>query len=632
MKCIKCGQEIPDNSTICPYCNSELTQNNQVLPNTPDSFVLPKDQQQAENGSVTQNQEVVVPPQPVVQKVVVKTVNTLEPANESAVIEPNLPVENPTQPEMIQPEQATPAPVVPQEQPQPLEPAQPVQQAPVTPTPSVTPTTFDPAQMNLENVDLISNRNLPDGYTGTASEKIASTIDHKKENIKAKKKKLLSVVIIFMIIFAFIGAGYYFYYTQFQTSEKRINATVDTIFSSLNSIKNDSVEEGSGTYKLDFSLAKNNDTLSIKSNGNYAYNLPTKKIDLIANFNSINHNGELLSGELNTELFLENSRAYFLLQNFSNQYVYTDVNNSKNVLDDIQTRFNSPEELLLFRLANNAYDNGVNDFTNNYEDIMNNISQNDINYTGILSAFKSSLKTALNSGSVSQNFENNNNIVRINLSSAYTNKEMVTTFINTLSENKSFEDLAKLYGKNAKDLKEHYLDISDRYQYTGIDGNITIVTNAFNNSFVSLSFPIKKGDKVYLTKIIPYGSGYQITQYLDGNEVTNITYSKKTTTSSTTTTKTYDIKGSVYIDGVANNINIVLELVKDVNPNKINVVTRNSIDYKFLTTNDYNELAEKIRNFGNLGVVFNSHYVGVTSDDQNPDNTDQTTTDTIPTE
>ena len=200
MKCIKCGQEIPDNSTICPYCNSELTQNNQVLPNTPDSFVLPKDQQQAENGSVTQNQEVVVPPQPVVQKVVVKTVNTLEPANESAVIEPNLPVENPTQPEMIQPEQATPAPVVPQEQPQPLEPAQPVQQAPVTPTPSVTPTTFDPAQMNLENVDLNSNRNLPDGYTGTASEKIASTIDHKKENIKAKKKKLLSVVIIFMII------------------------------------------------------------------------------------------------------------------------------------------------------------------------------------------------------------------------------------------------------------------------------------------------------------------------------------------------------------------------------------------------------------------------------------------------
>ena len=366
MKCIKCGQEIPDNSTICPYCNSELAQNNQVLPNTPDSFVLPKDQQQAESGTVTQSQEVVTPPAPVVQKVVVKTINTQEPVNEVAVIEPNLPVENPAQPEMIQPETVASVPVQHEEQPQSVEQIQP---ASTTPTPSVSPSTFNPSQMNLENIDLNSNRNLPDGYTGTASEKIASTIDHKKENIKAKKKKLLTVIVVFMIIFAFGGVGYYFYYTQFQTSEERINATVDTIFSSINSIKNDSIEEGSGTYKLDFSLAKNNDTLSIKSNGNYAYNLPTKKIDLIANFSSINHNGELLSSELNTELFLENSRAYFLLQNFSNQYVYTDVNNSKNVLDDIQTRFNDPEELLLFKLINSAYDNGLDDFSDNYDKI-----------------------------------------------------------------------------------------------------------------------------------------------------------------------------------------------------------------------------------------------------------------------
>ena len=266
------------------------------------------------------------------------------------------------------------------------------------------------------------------------------------------------------------------------------------------------------------------------------------------------------------------------------------------------------------------YDNGVNDLSNNYEDIMNNISQNDINYSNILMALKNSLKEALNSGSVTQTFENNNNVVRIGLGSAYTNKEMVTTFINTLANYQdSFADLAKLYGKNTKDLKEYFLDLSDKYEYTGIKSDIVLTTNAFNDSFISLQIPIKKGDKVYITYITPYAGGYKITQTLDGNNVTNITYTKQMSSTSTTTTKTYTIKGSVYIDGVANNVDIVLELVKDINPNKINVVTRNSIDYTYLTTTDYNEVAEKIRNFGNLGVIFNSHYTGGESIEPSPD-------------
>ena len=70
---------------------------------------------------------------------------------------------------------------------------------------------------------------------------------------------------------------------------------------------------------VDFKLTHNDDHYNIKVDGKTLYNLPNKKIDIITNFKSIDNGTELLNEELNTELYLENNRAYFLLQNFTNK-------------------------------------------------------------------------------------------------------------------------------------------------------------------------------------------------------------------------------------------------------------------------------------------------------------------------
>jgi hypothetical protein len=62
MKCINCNQEIPDTSNVCPFCNNKVEplvnsaealgiQNN-VLPNTPENYVLPKDQIKQETNNI----------------------------------------------------------------------------------------------------------------------------------------------------------------------------------------------------------------------------------------------------------------------------------------------------------------------------------------------------------------------------------------------------------------------------------------------------------------------------------------------------------------------------------------------------------------------------------------------------
>ena len=66
MKCINCNQEIPDTSNVCPFCNNKVEplvnsaealgiQNN-VLPNTPENYVLPKDQIKQEANNINTHQ------------------------------------------------------------------------------------------------------------------------------------------------------------------------------------------------------------------------------------------------------------------------------------------------------------------------------------------------------------------------------------------------------------------------------------------------------------------------------------------------------------------------------------------------------------------------------------------------
>ena len=603
MKCITCGQEIPDTSTTCPYCNNKvepiqtasqaLGVDNNQLPQTPNDYKLPMDQL-----SLTGAISTVNPENSSVQQTVVENI----PAPPQAPSVPTPP----------------PAPSIP------TPPAAPstgttnaidvgtVQAAPAAPQEQVY---FDPTKVNLDNVDLNANANAQTlDYTQTsASDKLGSTIDPSNAKTKNKgKKKTLGLIIALLLILAVFGGGVFVYFTQFQSADKRIDKVVDGLFKNITSINNSKFEEGSGTYKLSYSSSKNDDKFSINANGKYAYNLPSKKIDVIANITSINHNQELLDNELNVELYLESNRAYFLMQNFKNDYVYTDIDNSYTVIKDIESRFNNPEELLLFKLTNQLYDNGLDALTKDYHKYLTNISQNDINYQNITKGIREATKEVLKSANSTQTIENGNNVIKISLKSPDTLKNMNKTFINSLKNNKqAWQELVKLTG-NENELYNSLMKVVEDATYQGINSDIIIATDMFKNNLKYIIIPSVKDNKVCYTTITPAGSGYKVVTKQEGREIVNITYSKSTSKTSTTETKTYKVNGVIYQDGVANNLNIELELVKDINPNKITVITRNSIDYQYLTETDYNDLASKLEVFGNLGVLFKSHYVGVT--------------------
>ena len=578
MKCITCGQEIPDTSNICPFCNNkvepvktvaEALGATQTIPVTPNTYVLPIDQiKEATQRIPVQNVENTNIPTP--------------PKMEESI---------PTPPKMDE--------VVNQEKTQ-----------EVLNNQTNTPTFINPQTLDVSNVDLNANPEFsPTDLTMTSS-KDASTLAPKKEK-SMSKKKLIILLIVVILILAIAGVGIWFYITQYTTADKRIDKAVDKLFAYTQSLNNSKIEKSSGSYKLSYSSSKNDDNLTISLDGKYGIDLPNKKIDLITNIKSYNHNQELLDKEMNVELYLENSRAYFLHQNYNNMYYYTEIADSEEVLKGIESRFNNPEELFLFNVINSLYANGLGDLSKNYSKYIDNISQNDINYMNIISGVKSSMKEMLKDASKTQEFKNGNNVVTIQISSPEAKKNMFKRYADTLKNNqKAYSEISKIYGGDTL----YYKDLMDKIEHIDYPqtGNIIITTDAFKNTLKSIVLPIVIGDKVYNTKITPANGGYKIVSRLDNKEVLNITYGRSTSKTSTTETITRTIKGVVLEGDVANNLDITLEVVKDINPSKISVITRNSIDYAFLTPNDYEAYANYLSEQGNFGVIFKSHYKGYT--------------------
>ena len=118
MKCITCSRDIPDTSTVCPYCNNKVEPAmtagealgvTNVLPTTPSEYKLPKDQN--------------------------NVVNT-QPVNTTDILPPAPPtLEEETKTEEV------------------------VEETKTEDVGTITPPTFDPNSVNLENIDLNANAN-----------------------------------------------------------------------------------------------------------------------------------------------------------------------------------------------------------------------------------------------------------------------------------------------------------------------------------------------------------------------------------------------------------------------------------------------------------------------------------------
>ena len=589
MKCITCSKDIPDASTTCPFCNnkvepitsaSEALGTQDVVPTTPSEYKLPKDQANINKEAVTppiNTTDIMPPPPPSMEEEVqeerVEEEEVDTQANEVGIIAP------PPQREELP---------------------------------------------NIENMDLNANANALS--LDLTKDKAVDNLNpnkqvktKKKLNIKINKKTIILLVIAIVVIGLTVG-GVKLYNLLYKSNETRLINAVNKLFVFTNSISSDDFVNGSGSYEIKYSHGNENNNISFNIDGKYGYDIKKQRIDLIANIKSFKKNNEdLLDEELNTELYLNESRVYFLMQNFNDNYIYMDVKDAYSNLKQVEDRFNNPTELFLFKNVNYLFDKGLDKHAGKYSEYISKASSNDVDFSLIIQGISGAVSSALNGLSYTQNIEGKTNVIRINLNNADVIKGIFKEINEYYHTNPVIsEEITKIYGD---DFYNYFNQLIDSYEFKPIDGDIVIKTDLFSKSLISVTIPSLKDGKVVNTTIVPVGMGFKITSVQDNNTILELEYSTNSSSTSVTTSTLYSLSGFTGSGDDKKDFNLQVTITKDLTPTDVDVNVRNSIDYKYLTETDYQDIANKIRSYGKFGELFNQYYKGIQlPDEQNQDN------------
>lgn len=570
MKCISCGNLIPDASSVCPYCNSKVepaapvtpvfntNEGNSVVPNTPSQPVLPQDQNMVNTP--------VAPATPIETAVstVTPVVENTSTVTESAPVAPAQPV----QPEAVNVTSVETTPVAPVQSVEP--PVQPTAQ--VTQTPVVEPTSVAPT-MNSIN---------PQGEVIDGT-KIASTLPPKE---KKSKKGLIIGLVIALIVLLIGGLAVFAYFYEFKSADKRLEAVVTNLMSFTNSVKNDAIEKSSGKYNVDVKLSYGDTTMSGALKGTYAVDLENKIMDYTFDLESLNLGEELLPQPLNVELYLNDSKAYVLLENFYENYIYTDF----------------PE----------------------FDEMLSSIEQNDIDYAIIINAVKNATVAGTKALSTTQSIEDvtingvkkKTNVVKINMT-AQNQKLFVNSFVRNLANNTRFTtEMAKISEYSAEQIKENMLSSLEENEYENSNTTIDVYTTLMGNALDGIKITIKDEETI-TAEMYPVTNGYGLNVKEGTNDVLEATIADTNKVTSTTKETTSKVNMTLFSEGVAYKIEATIGIVEDVNPKVEKVNVKNSINYQYLTQTDIMTIYDKVKNFGKLGLMidmFVNQSIGGTSD------------------
>lgn len=596
MKCMSCGNLIPDASTVCPYCNSSVGPVAAETPVTPEVSV-----QTTPVAPVASALEMVAPAAPVTPEVMAP-VTPEAPVAPAPVAEPVMAA--PT-PEVAPVQMAAPVvpetpatPVLPQDQGmvsapvQPVAPAAPVEAAPAPVQPEIVPT---PAPTTT----MVANGITPEGgFTG--GEKIASTAEAKKSS----KGKLIAIIVVAVILIAGIVAGVLYYNSQYKSAGKRIDSIVNGMFKDLANIKNEDVELASGTYTFEGSVNANETNISAKLNGKYAFDIANQIADYTLNVESINMGQELLdSGALNLELYAEKHKVYFLLQNFYEKYIYVDTEGMVEV--DTET-----EELEL-----------------------------DVNtmVIAIREATKAGLKAAPNTQTVGEvtigGTKQKANIVEIELNEANA-KKILKGFVNSLANNDKFlTEIARVSGEEKAEIKEGLLSVleedtdTDEEEYedylpkSTTTGSISFYTAMFGEEFLGATIKMNqvydKKDENYdaeyyedskmVLNVYPKGNALKVDMTMNDKKLFEMSLEETYEKNSTEEKNEMDFSITLHSEeSGAVTIKFKATVTSDLQPKVEKVNTKDSIAFENLTETDITNIYEKVKNYGTFGMLVDS--------------------------
>ena len=522
-------------------------QNTSVIPTTPETPVLPQDQALNVTASIPTQVE-AVPVQP--------TINPAE-AQGGIINEPAVPV------------QTTVAP-----------PPPPMQTGTI-PTVDV-PTSV--VASGIENGALV---NGVDPSVGIKEGNQALPVEKKK-----KGGKVFLIFILLLILIAGIGAGV-IYFTQYKNQEKRLDAIIDGLFSFTSTINNDSFEQKSGVYNLDTKIDFNNESYSAELDGSYAIDL-TQSFDFTFNVKSLNLGGEILTtGPLATEVYLYDGNAYILLQNFYDNYIFTEFPNAKNVTDYI--------------------------------------NQNNINYVStkntIIKAFKTGIKS-MGYGTTLENINGYKNVITVTINER-TMKLFMENFMDVIYEDEDLTNqIAKALNKSKDELEKSVSRTIKNYTYEG-NGSIRFVTGLFDKTLESITIRYK--DEVI--NINPTQKGYKLKVTEDSKSILDLEYTKTTKRTTSTDEKEISLSGTISSNIISSDnknevvysYEINFKTVSDVAPTIEKVNVREAIRLDNLSNEDKLSIIDKINGFGRVSEILSSYEInlneilGVEMQPENPE-------------
>lgn len=612
MRCINCNNEIPDGSVVCPICNSNANPNSgtvptdtSVLPTVPENPVLPQDQNMDTSNVVNQNMGVnenvseTSNNNPSVLESNNSTVNTLGVETQGQVNQvaavPNV-VSQPVTPNEVTlsdnfNQQNVGQPVfynqstlqsegVGYSAPEQLMQVQ-NQETPVSQNniPENNSSVMETSQVenlpsqNTENVlqnQQVSNAINPEFIAPSGeSVKLGNTLSN--EDVKKKNKRNLIIIIAVVLVLAIIGGVAYFYYSsQYKSSDRRINAIVSALTMGTKSITNDKIEKTSGTYDVDFSISSADQNLAAKVNGTYAVDLSGKAIDYTINLSSLNLGEELIDNPVNLEIYLNESRMYVLFQNYYENYIYDEI-------EGLRTLFDTNE-------------------------------QNNVDYVSMINALKTAFASGLKGMNNTQTVGNVNihnsgskkaNIIKIRFNEN-NRKIFFKRMFQSLANNKKFiSEASKFADMSEEEFKKSLEDVDYEKTAAGMkDVNIEICTAMFGEELIG----IRISSESDLMEFYPTANGYGVSYKEGSQNIFDITYESTKKNTSTTREKTFKIGAVIYNEGQAYNVNFSMSDIQDVNPKEAKVNVKNSINKKYLTEEDKQNILMASQSAGKIGL------------------------------
>lgn len=606
MKCLSCGNLIPDASTVCPYCNSKVDPVVSVAP------------VYADNSLTSAPTTPVTPDLPVAQPGMVAPVQAEAPV--APVEAPVAPVA-PVTPEVAPVVPETPVqPVLPQDQGMvvgsPAPAVQPVvaTETPVAPTPTPVVESASVAEPIVPapapTTAMVNQGVTPPPFGG---EKIASTIDAPKK--KMSKGALIGIIVAVVVVLVGIGVGVFYYMSQYKSADKRLDTIINTVFKDLVSIKNEEIELGSGSYELSASISSNDTTVSTKLNGMYAIDINNKIADYTLNIESLQFGQELLdAGELNFELYAEGDRIYFLLQNFYDKYIYVDT---EGVF--VQEENDKEEEI-------------------------------EIDYQKLVIALRDAVKASFRAANKTQTVgevkidgkSTKANIIEINFNEA-NGKIMGKALQNSLANNKVFiTEIAKISGKTEEEVKEAILgtdeeeeedELSDLDNLSKTTTVLKIYTAMFGEEFLGADLTVNTvydknheyydaefyEDTKFVVNLFNRGQSFVTVVTSNDEKLFELSIEEEYEKNSTEEINTRKINLSISDkENGATTFKIEGKTISHLQPKVDKVVVKNVISADQMTDADLQGILDKIESYGTLGVLLQSMFGDLTTDLLNP--------------